>query len=61
MDFTLEPDDVKWVQDTMAKVYEEMRATAPNGRAFADTIQVILERERNWVSSFEDIFTIHEC
>ena len=26
-----------------------MRQTAPNGRAFADTIQTILEREKNWV------------
>ena len=51
MDFTLEPDDVKWAQEIMAKAFEEMRATAPNGRAFADTIQMILERERNWVGS----------
>ena len=51
MEFTLEPDDAKWAQETMVKAFEEMRATTPNGRAFADTIQMILERERNWVSS----------
>lgn len=55
MDFTLEPDDVKWAQETIAKVFEEMRATAPNGRAFADTIQIILERERNWVGPSGDV------
>lgn len=50
MDFTLEPADAKWAQDTMEKVYEELRQTAPNGRAFAETVQTIIERENNWVS-----------
>lgn len=50
MDFMLQPDDAKWVLDTIAKVYEELRQTAPNGRAFAETVQIILEREKNWVS-----------
>jgi THO complex subunit 1 len=49
MDFTLDPADAKWAQETMAKVYEELRQTAPNGRAFAETVQTILERENNWV------------
>lgn len=52
MDFTLEPDDAKWAQDTMEKAYEELRQTAPNGRAFADTVQTIIERENNWVCQF---------
>lgn len=50
LDFTLKPEDVTWIQETISKTYEEMRQTAPNGRAFADTIQIILEREKNWVS-----------
>lgn len=50
MDFTLDGDDIKWVQETMAKAYEELRQTTPNGRAFADTVQTILDRERNWVT-----------
>lgn len=50
MDFTLEPADAKWVQETMTKVTEELRQTTPNGRAFAETVQAILEREKNWVS-----------
>jgi len=50
MEFTLDGEDVKWVQDTIARTYEELRLTAPNGRAFAETVQTILERERNWVS-----------
>lgn len=50
MDFTLEPADVKWVQETVTKVSEELRQTTPNGRVFAETVQTILEREKNWVS-----------
>lgn len=52
MDFTLEPDDAKWVTEMAVKVYEEIRQTAPNGRGFADTVQTILDRERNWVSAY---------
>ncbi|KAI5115877.1 hypothetical protein M0805_001137 [Coniferiporia weirii] len=55
MDFTLSPDDVKWVQDTIARVYEEIRQTAPNGRAFVDTVQTILEREKNWIKWKNDL------
>ncbi|KAF8347064.1 THO complex subunit 1 transcription elongation factor-domain-containing protein [Amanita rubescens] len=49
MEFTLEPADAQWVQDTMNKAMEELRQTTPNGRAFADTVGMILEREKNWV------------
>ena len=49
MDFTLQPDDAKWVQDTLNRAFEEMRQTTPNGRVFAETVQTILERDRNWV------------
>ncbi|KAF8628277.1 hypothetical protein AX15_004041 [Amanita polypyramis BW_CC] len=49
MDFTLEPADVQWVQDTLNKATEELRQTTPNGRTFADTVSTVLERERNWV------------
>ncbi|KAM6498573.1 THO complex subunit 1 transcription elongation factor domain containing protein [Amanita muscaria] len=49
MDFTLEPADAQWVQDTINKATEELRQTTPNGRAFAETVNVILEREKNWV------------
>ena len=37
MDFTLQPDDAKWVQDTLNRAFEEMRQTTPNGRVFAET------------------------
>lgn len=47
MDFTLE-EDLEWVHDTINKANEELRQTAPNGRSFADTVQVILEREKTW-------------
>ncbi|THH10391.1 hypothetical protein EW145_g1367 [Phellinidium pouzarii] len=53
MDFTLQPDDAKWVQDTISRVYEEIRQTAPNGRAFVETVQTILEREKNWASKID--------
>lgn len=49
MDFILENDDATWVQETINRVFEELRQTAPNGRAFSDTVQSILEREKNWV------------
>ena len=49
MDFTLSPADAKWAQETWAKAMEELKATTPNGKAFADTVVAILDRERNWV------------
>ncbi|KAF8641070.1 hypothetical protein AX17_000714 [Amanita inopinata Kibby_2008] len=49
MDFTLESAETQWVQETMGKAIEELRQTTPNGRAFADTVCVVLERDRNWV------------
>ena len=49
IDFTLEAADAQWVQETITRATEELRQTAPNGRAFAETVQVILEREKNWV------------
>ncbi|KAJ7109844.1 UDP-glucose epimerase [Mycena epipterygia] len=49
MDFTLEPPQAEWVQETFTKVMDELKQTAPNGRAFADTVSAILEREKNWV------------
>lgn len=49
MDFTLDGADAQWVQETLNKAIEELRQTTPNGRAFADTVSVILEREKNWV------------
>ncbi|KAM5538332.1 hypothetical protein V8D89_007934 [Ganoderma adspersum] len=49
MDFTLEADDTQWVQETITRTTEELRQTAPNGRAFSETVQVILEREKNWI------------
>ncbi|RPD64553.1 hypothetical protein L227DRAFT_649768 [Lentinus tigrinus ALCF2SS1-6] len=49
IDFTLEAADAQWVQETITRATEELRQTAPNGRAFAETVQTILEREKNWV------------
>ncbi|KAJ6463746.1 THO complex subunit 1 transcription elongation factor-domain-containing protein [Mycena vulgaris] len=49
MDFTLEPAQGEWVQETFTKVVDELKQTAPNGRAFAETVGAILEREKNWV------------
>ena len=37
------------MQETITRATEELRQTAPNGRAFAETAQVILEREKNWI------------
>ncbi|TRM61628.1 THO complex subunit 1 transcription elongation factor-domain-containing protein [Schizophyllum amplum] len=50
MDFTLESDNERWVIETYRKAMEELRQTTPNGRIFADTVAVILEREKNWVT-----------
>lgn len=49
MDFTLGSDDEKWVHETIQKTSEELRQTTPNGRAFAETVHAILEREKNWI------------
>ncbi|KAI8980599.1 UDP-glucose 4-epimerase [Trametes punicea] len=53
--FTLEPADAQWVQETITRAMEELRQTAPNGRMFAETVQVILEREKNWVRWKNDL------
>lgn len=55
MDFTLEPADAQWVQDTIVKATAELRSTAPNGPAFSDTVSIILEREKNWVKWKNDL------
>jgi len=49
VDFTLEAPHAKWVSETWSKAMSELRATAPFGKEFADTVTVILQRERNWV------------
>ncbi|KAG6878953.1 hypothetical protein C0992_006308 [Termitomyces sp. T32_za158] len=49
MDFTLEPADAQWVQETITRAMEELRQTTPNGRVFSEAVNVILEREKNWV------------
>lgn len=49
MDFTLGGDAEKWVHETIQKTSEELRQTTPSGRAFAETVHVILEREKNWI------------
>lgn len=49
IDFTLEPADTQWVTETITRANEELRQTSPNGRAFAETVNVILEREKNWI------------
>ncbi|KAI0652734.1 UDP-glucose 4-epimerase [Trametes meyenii] len=49
IDFTLDAADGQWVQETITRATEELRQTSPNGRAFAEAISVILEREKNWI------------
>jgi len=49
MEFTLDGTDAQWVRETVNKATEELRQTTPNGRAFAETVNVILDREKNWV------------
>ena len=51
IDFTLQAADAQWVQEMITRPTEELRQTAPNGRAFAETVQVILEHEKNCVRS----------
>jgi hypothetical protein len=48
-EFTLEPTDAQWVQETQLKCIEELKQTAPNGRLFADSVSAVLEREKSWV------------
>lgn len=48
-------EDEKWIRETYAKVLTEIRNTGFDGRSFANTIQVILERDKNWVRWKNDI------
>ena len=57
MEFTLEDQETQWVQETLTKVTEELRQTTPNGRTFAETATVILEREKNWVKWKNELCT----
>ena len=59
MDFTLEPEDAKWVQEQITKIYDEIKQTTPNGRAFSETVQTIIEREKNWVSLCQRLTRSH--
>lgn len=49
IEFTLKAADAQWAQETINKIHEELRQTTPSGRAFAETVHVILEREKNWI------------
>lgn len=57
MDFTLEGADAQWVQETVSKATDELRQTAPNGPTFKETVNAILERERNWVKWKNELCT----
>jgi hypothetical protein len=49
VEFTLEPADVQWVQETQLKCIEELKQTVPNSRLFTDLVNTMLEREKSWV------------
>lgn len=55
MDFTLDNTDAQWVQETILKANDELKQTSPNGRGFAETVSVILEREKNWIKWKNDL------
>ncbi|KAH7916389.1 THO complex subunit 1 transcription elongation factor-domain-containing protein [Hygrophoropsis aurantiaca] len=55
MDFTLEPADAQWVQEVITKVSAELRSSAPHGPTFSDTVNIILDREKNWVKWKNDM------
>lgn len=48
-DFTLSPEDAEWCREVAARAMDELRQSAPGGRAFADAVKDMLERERGWV------------
>lgn len=50
-DFVLEQQETSWVVEIWQKTLTEIRATAPHGKEFADAVNGILQRERNWVSA----------
>lgn len=57
MDFTLEGTDAQWVQETVSKATDELRQTAPNGPIFKETVNTILEREKNWIKWKNELCT----
>ena len=48
-EFTLEAQESAWVMETWTKTMNEIRATAPLGKEFAEVTTGVLQRERNWV------------
>jgi hypothetical protein len=57
MDFTLEGTDAQWVQETVSKATDELRQTAPNGPIFKETVNTVLEREKNWIKWKNELCT----
>lgn len=57
MDFTLEGADAQWVQETLSKATDELRQTTPNGPIFKETVNAILEREKNWIKWKNELCT----
>ncbi|KAG8908007.1 UDP-glucose-4-epimerase [Tulasnella sp. 403] len=55
MEFTLPEADEKWAREILARTMLEMRSTSPDGKAFADTVLLILERDKNWVRWKNDV------
>ena len=49
IDFALDQHDMQWVQEMITQTTEELRQTAPNGRVFSVTVQVVLDQEKNWI------------
>ncbi|KAG8930759.1 hypothetical protein FRC03_004456 [Tulasnella sp. 419] len=55
MDLVVSDEEHTWLQDIHARAMTELRNTVPNGKTFADTVSVLLERDKNWVKWKNDV------
>lgn len=46
-----EPQEV-WVNEAHKRILDELRLTPPDGRRFAETVLMVLKRDKNWVYDF---------
>ncbi|KAI9313753.1 THO complex subunit 1 transcription elongation factor-domain-containing protein [Dichotomocladium elegans] len=46
--FTLEGDQLEWVDNTREAMVELLKATKPHGQTYTDIVMALLRQERNW-------------
>ncbi|KAI8148565.1 THO complex, subunit THOC1 [Fennellomyces sp. T-0311] len=47
--YTLEGEELQWVDDTRKSMIDLLKQTKPHGELYTDIVQTILRHERNWI------------